>query len=80
MAKAKTAADPTATKKKSPAKSTKNGSSSVETQAASSVDLAEEIRQRAYELYAERGFTNGNPEEDWLRAEAEVRARYPRSA
>jgi len=79
MAKAKTAMDPAA-KKKPATKSAKKATGVVETQTATSVDLAEEIRQRAYELYAERGFTNGNPEEDWLRAEAEVRARYPRTA
>lgn len=79
MAKAKTAVDPTA-KKKPATKTAKKAAGAVEFQAATSVDLSEEIRQRAYELYAERGFTNGNPEEDWLRAESEVRARYPRSA
>ena len=34
--------------------------------------LEERIRGRAYELFVERGGQNGGPEEDWLRAEAEV--------
>jgi hypothetical protein len=38
-------------------------------------DLEEEIRQRAYELYLERGGTPGNENEDWLIAEREVRSR-----
>ena len=36
-------------------------------------DLNELIRQRAYELYLERGSEEGHAAEDWLRAEAEVR-------
>ena len=35
----------------------------------------EQIRQRAYELYLERGGEDGHAEEDWLRAEAEIRGR-----
>jgi hypothetical protein len=34
--------------------------------------LQEEIRQRAHELYEERGREPGYAEQDWLRAEAEV--------
>lgn len=33
------------------------------------------IRQRAYELYEERGRADGRPDDDWLRAKAEVLAR-----
>jgi hypothetical protein len=39
-------------------------------------ELNELIRQRAYELYLERGSEEGHAAEDWLRAEAEVRAQY----
>jgi hypothetical protein len=42
--------------------------------------LEEEIRQRAYELYLERGGQGGTADEDWYRAEAEVRRRRERSA
>ncbi len=42
---------------------------------ASSLDLAAQIRERAYQLYLERGSTLGNENEDWLRAEREVLAR-----
>jgi Protein of unknown function (DUF2934) len=36
-------------------------------------DLEGKIRQRAYELYEERGRTTGFDQEDWFRAEIEVR-------
>jgi hypothetical protein len=32
----------------------------------------ERIRQRAYQLYAEGGFQDGNAESDWLAAEQEL--------
>lgn len=35
----------------------------------------DEIAQRAYEIYQERGGTHGEAVEDWLQAEREVRAR-----
>jgi hypothetical protein len=41
----------------------------------SSVDLDAQIRERAYELYLERGSTPGHENEDWLRAEREVLSR-----
>jgi hypothetical protein len=40
------------------------------------INLEDEIRCRAYELYAERGFSSGHEHEDWLRAEREVKQRY----
>ena len=40
--------------------------------------LEAQIRQRAYELYQERGCTPGQENEDWLRAEREVLARAKR--
>lgn len=33
----------------------------------------DKIRQRAYELYTQRGGKHGNHVEDWFRAEAELR-------
>jgi hypothetical protein len=41
----------------------------------STVDLAAQIRERAYQLYLERGSTPGQENEDWLRAEREIIAR-----
>jgi hypothetical protein len=35
-------------------------------------DLEAVIRQRAYQLYLERGGKPGNPNEDWARAEREI--------
>jgi Protein of unknown function (DUF2934) len=49
----------------------KNGGSAAPT----SIDLEAQIRQRAYELYEERGRTPGQETEDWFRAEREVLAR-----
>jgi|HubBroStandDraft_4_1064222.scaffolds.fasta_scaffold191295_2 hypothetical protein len=48
------------------------------------VNLEEEIRRRAYELYLQRrataGTGNGNENQDWLIAESEIRSRYNRLA
>jgi Protein of unknown function (DUF2934) len=41
----------------------------------SSVELESEIRRRAYELYARRGYTHGHHEQDWLEAERQVLGR-----
>ncbi len=41
-----------------------------------SINVEDEIRRRAYEIYAERGYTPGDEHEDWLVAEREIRARY----
>ena len=38
--------------------------------------MEEEIRRRAYELYEERGRLHGFEQEDWARAEAEIRSKY----
>jgi Protein of unknown function (DUF2934) len=44
------------------------------------INMEDEIRRRAYELFQERGGIPGNEHEDWVRAEREVRARYQQSA
>jgi hypothetical protein len=36
------------------------------------IDLQEEVRRRAYQLYEQRGMVDGFELEDWLQAEAEV--------
>ena len=42
--------------------------------------LSEEaVRQRAYELYEQRGRTSGRHHEDWFRAEQEIRDRHRRT-
>jgi hypothetical protein len=43
---------------------------------ASTLDLEEEIRLRAYQLYEERGYTPGHENEDWLVAEREILTRH----
>jgi len=43
-----------------------------------SLELTEDsIRQRAYELYEQRGFEHGHDMDDWLQAEAEVMSKKP---
>ena len=37
-----------------------------------SPELDQQIRCRAYELYEERGRTDGHDMDDWLRAESEI--------
>ena len=41
--------------------------------AAENVSTEEQIRLRAYEIYLERGGSDGNDADDWLRAERELR-------
>jgi len=66
----------TTTRKTAAKKPATNGSTSSN----GTPDLSELIRQRAYELYLERGSEDGHAAEDWLRAEAEVRDQKERSA
>jgi hypothetical protein len=40
------------------------------------LNLESEIRVRAYEIYAQRGYTNGREADDWFEAEREVIARH----
>jgi hypothetical protein len=40
------------------------------------INIEEEIRRRAYELYEQRGYSTGNEADDWLNAEREVLQRY----
>jgi hypothetical protein len=44
------------------------------------INLDEEIRRRAFEIFEERGCTPGNEHEDWVRAEREVLSRYEQTA
>jgi hypothetical protein len=43
------------------------------------VELAAEIRRRAYELFEERGRTDGHASEDWAQAAVEVLAQDRKS-
>jgi hypothetical protein len=40
------------------------------------INLEDEIRRRAYEIYEQRGAISGSEAEDWFTAEREVRQRY----
>ena len=40
--------------------------------------ILDQIRRRAYELFEERGRLEGFDQEDWVRAEAEILAKFQR--
>jgi hypothetical protein len=40
------------------------------------INLEDEIRRRAYEIYEQRGAVSGHEADDWFAAEREVRQRY----
>lgn len=40
------------------------------------INLDDEIRRRAYELYLERGSAPGSERDDWMLAEQQIRQRY----
>jgi hypothetical protein len=44
------------------------------------INLEDEIRRRAYEIFEQRGYTPGDERDDWLQAEREVLARYRQTA
>jgi len=53
-------------------KSTQGPATKTKKAAAKSTPTHEQIAQRAYEIYLERGATAGDPMQDWLRAELEL--------
>ncbi len=50
--------------------------SAVEPLPTAAKDLEAAIRQRAYQIYLERHGAPGNPQEDWARAEREVKETF----
>ena len=67
--------------------SSKNNSSEKNLHAASEtkmnlfpINLEEEIRRRAYEIFEGRGSQPGDERDDWLRAEREIMGRYQHTA
>lgn len=40
------------------------------------INLEDQIRRRAYELYEQRGYLPGYEHDDWFTAEREILARY----
>ncbi|HEY1271753.1 MAG TPA: DUF2934 domain-containing protein [Terriglobales bacterium] len=65
----------------------KNNSSASNLQAVSEtklnlvpINLEDEIRRRAYEIFEQRGSVPGDEREDWFRAEREIRTRYQHTA
>lgn len=64
MPKAKTTSETT----KKPRKATKNA------------PTHDQVAARAYEIYQERGYTAGDPMQDWLQAERELSGARPKKA
>jgi hypothetical protein len=52
----------------------------VRNEGCTQLELAAEIRRRAYRLYEERGRADGHAPEDWAQAEAEVLQQDRKSA
>jgi len=44
------------------------------------IPIEQQIQQRAYELYEERGRTDGHDVDDWLQAESEIKGRQANAA
>ena len=44
------------------------------------IPIVEQIQQRAYQLYEQRGRTDGHDLEDWLQSEGEIRGRQANAA
>jgi DUF2934 family protein len=44
------------------------------------IPMEQQIQQRAYELYEQRGRTDGYDLDDWLRAESEIKGRQAKAA
>jgi len=44
------------------------------------LELEDQIRQRAYELYETRGMEDGHEQEDWFRAKEEITIKKFRTA
>ena len=44
------------------------------------IPIDQQIRQRAYELYEQRGRTDGHELDDWLQAECEIKGRQAKAA
>ena len=63
----------TVSKKKIPSSALQMSSAAESTAAKASIS-EERIRQRAYELYTQRGGQHGRHADDWFRAEAELRS------
>ncbi len=83
MAKAKKTEENATTKRS--ASRAKNSTAAAPAEAKTPISIAEaktpisieeeQVRLRAYELYLERNGDGGTPEEDWYRAEAELRGK-----
>ncbi|HBY64331.1 MAG TPA: hypothetical protein DEH78_31290 [Solibacterales bacterium] len=74
-----TSAKSAAATHKAPAKRTPKSKAQTapapEPAALQTVDFQEEVARLAYQYWEDRGRTHGDPQADWFRAEAEVRAR-----
>jgi hypothetical protein len=68
----------TTAKAEIPSKAVSSVTSNVTTITTRAVDIQDVIRNRAYELFEQRGCQHGAHVEDWLRAEREVLSTFQR--
>jgi hypothetical protein len=54
--------------------------STLEQKSVEPIPITVRIQQRAYELYEQRGRTDGRDLEDWLQAECEIRGTHANAA
>lgn len=73
---ARTSKKSTEPKVESPSKPVVSTTSEVTTVTTRTVDIQDAIRERAYEIYEQRGGQHGADLEDWVRAEREVLERF----
>lgn len=59
-----------------PSKPTASVAKDIATVTTRTVDIQEAIRERAFQLYQERGGQHGADLEDWVRAEREINERF----
>lgn len=72
MPKAKTARSPKTKAENKVLRMPENGDNGAFTPA----ELESEIRLRAYEIYEQRGYTNGRADQDWFEAEQQILAQH----
>jgi hypothetical protein len=58
------------------ARATVTPKKSVQKPESANIPVQERIRQRAYDLYLQRGGADGSADDDWLQAETEMAAEF----
>lgn len=72
----KASAKKTTTRRKTTTSGRKTTKSTKKMTLVNPADLEHKVREKAYELYVERGAWHGNDWEDWLKAEKEIKKEF----